>query len=380
MSDLRIEHSSNQKESENSALLEAILQNVADGITVQDTTGRVVYANLAAARTMGYASVEALLQAPLLEYEKKFDITDEEGRPLSPAVLPGRRAIQGEQRPELRIRAIDRQSGQVSWGVIKSTAIYDAEKKPILVVNVIQDITQFKELERRKDEFIAMASHELKTPITSLKIFIGLLQKLLADAGDEQIMHYLERMDLQLNKLTHLIADLLDVSRIQAGKLSLLVAPFDLNELIHETVETLQNTTSTHSLLVEGTLDMPLVGDRDRLGQVLINLLTNAIKYSPHADKICLRVSPAADHVLISVQDFGIGIAPEHLPHIFNQFYRAGDQEQKRFPGLGIGLYITREIVQRHSGQIWVESNRGVGTTFHVRLPLTQTSACSANA
>ncbi|TMD82672.1 MAG: HAMP domain-containing histidine kinase, partial [Chloroflexi bacterium] len=213
---------------------------------------------------------------------------------------------------------------------------------------------------------------ELKTPVTSLKGFTHVLQRQLTKLGDEQGLHFLARMDAQLDKLTKLISDLLDISRMQVGKLSLDVEVVDVDALVSETMENLQAATSTHRLLVEGKTEARVLGDRDRLGQVLINLVTNAVKYSPNADTVIVRLSIDEDqqHAVISVQDFGIGIAETHHENIFEQFYQVTDPEGKTYTGLGIGLHISQEIVKRHQGRIWVESSKGKGATFYVALPI----------
>ena len=239
-------------------------------------------------------------------------------------------------------------------------------------IGFVLDISERKELDKRKDEFISMASHELKTPITSLKGFLGLLQRRMSIQGDEKALHYLARMDSQVNKLNKLISDLLDLSKMQTGQLVYREERFDLDALVQEIVENAQGTTQTHHLLLEGQTQAEVFGDRDRIGQVLINLLNNAIKYSPRADTVLVRVAKDQNKALVSIQDFGIGIAKEHQDKIFERFYQVTDPEEKPYAGLGIGLYISREIVKRHSGQMWVESKKGKGTTFHVTLPLFQ--------
>jgi len=236
----------------------------------------------------------------------------------------------------------------------------------------VLDISASKELDKRKDEFISMASHELKTPVTSLKGFLGLLQRRLTLQGDEKALHYLARMDAQVTKLTKLINDLLDLSKMQTGQLDYREERFDLDELVQEIVETVQETTQTHHLLLEGQAQAEVSGDRDRIGQVLINLLNNAIKYSPQGDRVLVRVAISQNKALVSVQDFGIGIAKEHQHKIFERFYQVTDAEEKTYPGLGIGLYISYEIVKRHGGQMWVESKKGEGASFYFTLPLFQ--------
>src|SRR5713226_2022457 len=176
----------------------------------------------------------------------------------------------------------------------------------------------------------------------------------------------------QVQKLTKLINDLLDLSKMQTGQLVYREERFDLDALVQEIVENIQGTTQTHHVLLEGQTLAEAFGDQDRIGQVLINLLNNAIKYSPQADRVMVRVTKDQNKALVSVQDFGIGIAKDHQQEIFERFYQVTDAAEKTYPGLGIGLYISSEIVKRHGGQMWVESEKDEGATFHVTLPLYQ--------
>jgi PAS domain S-box-containing protein len=235
----------------------------------------------------------------------------------------------------------------------------------------LRDVSERKELDKRKDEFISMASHELKTPVTSLKGFLNLVQRRSMKQGDEKILHYLARMDMQINKLTALINDLLDLSRMQTGKLIYREETFLLDELVREIVANIQETTQTHRLILERQTHATVFGDRERIGQVLINLLNNAIKYSPRADTVLIRMANDQQKILVSIQDFGIGIAQDHHLRIFERFYQVTEPAEKTYPGLGIGLSISSEIVRRHGGQMWVESRKGEGATFHFTLPLT---------
>ncbi len=177
-----------------------------------------------------------------------------------------------------------------------------------------------------------------------------MLQRRLAKQGGQQGLHYLARMDTQLKKLTTLISDLLDISRMQSGKLALQAEQCDLDALIDETVETVQAATSTHRLLVEGRTGAQVFGDKERLGQVFVNLFTNAIKYSPRADTVMVRLLRDGDpeQAIVSVQDFGIGIDKTHHEKIFACFYQVTDPEERTYPGLGIGLSISSEIIARH--------------------------------
>jgi signal transduction histidine kinase len=208
--------------------------------------------------------------------------------------------------------------------------------------------------------------------VTSLKGFLALLQRLLASQDNAKVLYYLARMDAQIDKLTKLINDLLDVSRMQSGQLVYREERVAVDALVQDVVESVQETTQTHHLQLEGQTQAHVFGDRDRLGQVLINLLNNAIKYSPDADTVVVRLATDANQILVSVQDFGRGIAREHHHKIFERFYQVTDPEEKTFPGLGIGLSICCEIVKRHGGHLWVESEKGAGATFHLSLPLIQ--------
>ena len=227
-----------------------------------------------------------------------------------------------------------------------------------------------EQLQRAKDEFISMASHELKTPVTSIKGYTQLLSYRFQNGEDEESADILRRMDSQLNKLTQLIRDLLDVSKMQWGQLDYREEPFDLGTLVQEIVERVRTTTETHQLILDDVVPTRVLGDRDRVRQVVTNLLANAIRYSPKADRVIVRVTTDAETAVVSVQDFGIGIAESQRERIFEQFYQISEQNQQPFAGLGLGLYICNEVIKHHHGRMWVESKRGEGSTLGFTLPL----------
>lgn len=229
-----------------------------------------------------------------------------------------------------------------------------------------------RQLEARKDAFISMASHELRTPVTSLKAFTQVLQRRLRKQPDvdPQALLVLDRIEEQINRQTRLISDLLDLSKMQAGYLALHETWFDLDDLVRETLDMAQPTTQTHTLRLRGATHAQVYGDRERLGQALINLLTNAIKYSPRADSVLVTLRGDHEWAAVAVRDFGIGIAPKDQKRIFERFYQADDPRMSTYPGLGIGLYIARTIIERHNGRLWVESSVGKGSTFHCGLSL----------
>jgi PAS domain S-box-containing protein len=353
--------------------LDVILRGIADGITVQDVNGTVIYTNDIAAHLSGFPSAEVMLSMPpatLMQALSRFVMKDEAGLPLTFEQLPGRRALQGEKNVQAIIQYYDTVTGQTLWSLVKAEPLFNEHGGVQFAVNVFVDLTERKELELRKDEFISMASHELKTPVTSLKGFTQVLYRRFKKRGEEEPLSFLARMDGQLNKLTKLINDLLDLSKIQTGKLTVQEEAFDLADVVGDIVDTLQATSQTHQLALEETTHLEVFGDKDRIEQVLINLLTNAIKYSPQADRVIIRVSAEHEQALVSVQDFGIGIAEANQQKIFERFYQVTDPMERTFPGLGIGLFISNEIIKQHHGRMWVISSKGEGATFYFTLPL----------
>lgn len=239
-----------------------------------------------------------------------------------------------------------------------------------------EDVTEQREAERQKDDFIAMASHELKTPVTSLKGFTQILQNHIKKRGDQQELHFLERMDGQLDKLTRLIRDLLDLSRMRSSELPLRLSIVDLNELLQNMAADMREV-ATHQILIEEAGHICVYGDRERLEQVFLNLLVNAVKYSPDADKVIIHIAQTGEEARVSVQDFGIGIAEADQQKVFERFYQVSDTKTRPFSGMGIGLYLSNEIVKRHHGRIEVHSQPGQGATFLVSLPLIKADVVS---
>ena len=231
------------------------------------------------------------------------------------------------------------------------------------------DIDEYKKLQAQKDEFISMASHELRTPMTTIKAWTQIQKKRFEKQGITEVVHSFSRMETQINKVNRLIADLLDVSKIQVGKLSYATDEVAINTIIYESVEIAQQMSLTHRIAIHGKTDKHIIGDRDRLEQVFTNLLTNAMKYSPQATTVDVFIETLQNIVLVKVQDYGIGIPKEYQDKIFDRFYRISDSESPLFPGLGMGLYIACEIIIRHGGNIEVESEEGKGSIFTVMLP-----------
>jgi signal transduction histidine kinase len=239
--------------------------------------------------------------------------------------------------------------------------------------NQRKDKQEIQSLMQKKDEFLNVASHELKTPVTSIKAYIQILNKILKPA-DQSASLFLSKAEKQIVKLTELIEDLLDVSKIQAGQMVYKQEVIEVSEIVEEVITQTQMSTLSHQILFDTQIRAKVYADRNRLEQVLNNLLSNAIKYSPGADKVIIRMEISDQKVHIYIRDFGIGISADKHQFIFDRFFRVQESSQN-FPGLGLGLYITSQIILRHQGEIKLKSHQQ-GSEFIVSLPVYLAGAC----
>jgi PAS domain S-box-containing protein len=270
---------------------------------------------------------------------------------------------------ECQYRLIDA-NGRERWIICSGNPQYKVDGTFTGYIGTSVDITELKQLQQQKDEFLGIASHELKTPVTSIKAYAQVLESMFRDSGDDRKADMVKKMDAQVNRLTNLIGDLLDVTKIQTGKLQFNDSEFDFNSLVKELTEDLQRTTKKHHIVQEFAETGSVFADKERIGQVITNLITNAIKYSPNADKIVVFTRREQNEIRLCVQDFGIGIPKDKKDKVFEQFYRVSGDKQHTFPGLGLGLYISSEIIKREGGKIWVNSIEGEGSTFCFSLPI----------
>ena len=227
-----------------------------------------------------------------------------------------------------------------------------------------------EDLVYRRDEFFSIASHELKTPVTSLKAYTQLLLMDAEGFRDRQHKTMLERMDFQINKLTSLINDLLDTSKIENGQLVLNKELFILNELILEIIADMEPISFKQKIIFKNNQPASVYADRERIRQVITNFLSNSIKYAAGSKKIIISIEKCEDMVVCSVQDFGKGIGLEEQDRIFERFYRVSGPNLNTFPGLGLGLFICKEVIEKHAGKIGVISESGKGSVFYFELPL----------
>ena len=266
---------------------------------------------------------------------------------------------------------LKRNDGVYRWFLTRVYPIINADGKVIQWIGTNTDIDDQKKTLEQKDEFISIASHELKTPVTSLKGFTQILKLKFEKEENPQAVDLLSRMDKQVDKLTKLIVELLDATKIENGQLKFSKEDFDFNALVLETAEEMQRTTQKHTIKVELAPTKIICGDKDRIGQVIINLVSNAIKYSPNANEILITSSIENNSIKLCVRDFGIGIPEEKQANVFDRFFRVSGDKQDTFPGLGLGLFISSEIIKRHEGNLTVKSIPGEGATFCFTLPLT---------
>ncbi len=268
-------------------------------------------------------------------------------------------------RLEFRLKRFD---GQYRWLLNNGVPRYTAEGDFAGYIGSCVDIHEMVEAESLKDEFISSASHELKTPVTTIKVYSQMLEDFFDKEGNDRPLKFLKKVNTQVVKLTKLINNLVDLTKIQGDVYEYQYSYFDFNKLIAEEVKKAQYETSQQVIRLEGFAEKQVFGDRERIRQVISNLLDNAVKFSPEADSVEVLVSETGTELSVSVIDHGIGIEENQRTKIFNRFYRVYNRTANTFPGLGLGLYIASQIVQQHGGEIQVDST-GDGTKFTFTIP-----------
>ncbi|HHH41356.1 MAG TPA: PAS domain S-box protein, partial [Chloroflexi bacterium] len=343
--------------------LEAILAHAADGILLTDAEGTILYVNRAWERMTGYSAEEVLGRTPRIQQSGE-----------TPLVLYHQMwttISQGQVwQGELRNR---RKDGSLYYVDLTIAPVTDAMGKVTGFVGVQRDITHLKEVEELKQRFIARVSHELRSPLTNLKLYQTLLQR---EATENQ-RRYLEVLERETRRLEYLIEDLLTVAQLERGADRLRMEPLDLNEVVMQMADQHRYTAEKAGITLEEVLStsLPLVeADRDQIEQALHRLLTNALQYTPQGGRITLRTATVEREgktwVTVAVEDTGHGIPSHELPYIFERFYRGGVARASQVPGAGLGLTVVREILHQHSGDITVESEVGKGSTFTLWLPV----------
>jgi two-component system CheB/CheR fusion protein len=267
---------------------------------------------------------------------------------------------------EARKRAAD---GSYRSFIMNATPLKDAEGNVIRWFGASIDIEDQKKDMESKDEFISMASHELKTPVTTLKAYTEILLMESMGKQNKGELNMLQKMDTQINKLTNLIGDLLDVSKSISGQMSLHFEIVDFNQLVKDVTNVMQLTAKNHTIHLNLSETRLIYGDKNRLSQVISNLISNAVKYSPKANKINISTEINENEIKLCVRDYGIGIPLSQQPKLFNRFFRVS---KNTYPGIGLGLYISNEIIKQHSGRMDFKSEEGKGSVFCFYLPIQQ--------
>ena len=342
--------------------LKLLLQNAFDIITIFDPDGTIKYESPAIETVLGYTPEERMGKNII-----HHSIVHPDDKMKKLEMLERAMASPGEN-INVEFRLQHKNGTYRTIDAVCRSMLDDIRINGIIAT--YRDITDRKILEQQKDEFIGIASHELKTPVTSIKAYAQILQEVFEKAKDKKAAEMLEKMNGQVDRLTSLIVDLLDFTRIEGGKLKFRNENYNLNDLISEVVEEMQRTAKQHTIVKKLDKNVQMHGDRERTGQVLVNLLNNAIKYSPHAKKIIVSSTVDRDDITIRVRDFGVGIEKHHLSKVFDRFFRVTESKLNTFPGLGLGLYIAAEIVSRQGGTINVDSAQGKGSVFWFTLPI----------
>lgn len=271
---------------------------------------------------------------------------------------------------DVEYRTIGVEDEKLRWIRAKGKVFFDEGDRPVRFMGAVIDITENKLDEIRKNDFIAMASHELKTPLTSLKAYIQLLLMKARKTDNEFLISSLKKSENQVNKMTSLIYGFLDLSKIEAGKLKLNLSEFDMNTVIEEVIAESEPIAPGYTIQFERTTVLNIKADAEKISQVLVNFISNAVKYSPKHSTIKVVAMQKDGFVKVAVHDEGIGIDSESQRHIFERFYRVDHPETKGFSGFGIGLYLSAEIIKLHKGVIGVESKENEGSAFYFELPV----------
>jgi len=357
--ELRVEARTAELSRERERLL-AILESAGEGIAITNADGVIEYANPAWEKLTGHQVAQAI--------EQKLRIVDEETFPDLFLFRQGATQYHHVWRQELVGKRPDGTEYTVNLTVTPIFTDMGDTRELSSLVAVYRDVTEYKELDRMKSEFLSTAAHELRGPLTSIMGFSELLLTR-PQLTDDERKRFLEHINKHAGHLKELIDDLLDISRIESGaSFAVELAPIELREPLEQEVRAWQEAEPTHNYVLRAAEPWPRVqADAGRLRQVMRNLLSNAAKYSPAGSEVTISVMPVGKYVEISVADQGVGMTAEELSHLFEKFWRA-DASSTAAEGTGLGLVIVKYIVEHHGGQIWVESQPGKGTTVHFTL------------
>lgn len=344
----------------------AILAAITDGVAVSDEKGHLTVLNDAAQRIMCLGKEAFIGQSPSV----LFTAFPEKERQAAQEALAQVTTRSRQQRPPSLVSVMLRQEHQTVQAAFMP--MFDERKQFAGTVIVFRDVTREQEVSQAKNEFVSIVAHELRTPMTSIKGYTDLLLQGAVGGVNDGQQHFLQIVKANVDRLSDLVSDLLDTARIEAGRIKLERAPLQITEIVHEVCESIAETIKERglTLTVEEASSMPtILADRNRVIQILMNLLSNAYRYTPSGGEIKMFIQPTDKAVLITVADNGIGIAPQDLERVFEPFYRTNQELVSKQPGTGLGLQIVKSLVEMHGGKTWLESELDKGSTFTFTLP-----------
>lgn len=345
---------------EKSAKLAAIVTSSDDAIVSKTLESIVTSWNASAERMFGYTEKEMIGESIVKIIPP--DRQDEEPRIIA-QLRKGHRVDHFETQRLTK-------DGKLLDVSVTISPVRDSEGNIIGASKIVRDISEKKQDEQRKNDFISMVSHELKTPLTSLTAIVQLLQVKLGSKVDPFAASSLKNANKQVKKMADIINGFLNISRLESGKMPMIKREFVLNDLVKEAIEETRSTGADNAIRFHGEEPVTVKADRNKIESVILNLLNNAVKYSPKSSAIDVDCKIIDGKVQVSVKDRGIGIAASDTKKLFDRFYRVQNEDTQHISGFGIGLYLSAEIVRQHQGHIWVESKGGKGSVFHFTLPL----------
>jgi PAS domain S-box-containing protein len=355
-----------QELSQEKRRLDAILEFSADGVVIMNAAHHIVMFNRALANLTGIEPGDAIGKrfediVPLTNQRAGVSLSDAEanGWPLVGASAP--LFVEGD---------LQRSNGKRVGVEINFAPLFDREGHLVNIIANVRDITRFREADEMKSTFISVVSHELKTPVALIKGYASTLRRKDAQWDQQTMRDSLEVIEEESDRLAELIDNMLDASRVQAGTFRLALVELDIDQLVSNVVKRFQTQFKSHRLVADVPSDLPLVhADEARITQVLSNLISNAIKYSSEGTEVRVTGQATDKEVIIAVQDQGPGIPPEEQGQLFTRFYRGDNDVTRRTQGAGLGLYLSKSIVEAHGGRIWLESDGQHGSRFSFSLP-----------
>jgi PAS domain S-box-containing protein len=341
--------------------LRATVDAMADGVLLVDERRVIVETNRAAVRLLGASSKDDIL-GPLEAWSRRFQLRAPDGTPMPRERLAAERVLSGEEVAQYE-GIVRRPDGGEVWISVAATPVR-RPGGPALAVSVLRDVSDARRLAQMRDEFLSTAAHEFKTPLAVIKAYAQLMSR--RDAGEQRALGVIQR---QVDRLTRLLEDILESSRLRVDAGAGERERFDLAAVARAAAERLRPSAPSHAVAVDAEAPVPVVADRERIGRVIANLLENAVRFSPEGGEVRIRVETAGGEARVSVVDHGIGIPAERQDQVFRRFYRAHAGTEHDYGGLGLGLEVSRAVVERHGGRMWFESAPGAGSAFHFGLP-----------